>query len=225
MEGANSSRALRVTDAAAAAILADPERWQFLAPFLGRENTLSGAAGELRMPLHTVKYRVSQMVEAGLLRVTREQARAGRPIRHYRSTADAFFVPYSAMPSPTLEDYLYESDVNLQRSFAKALARTRGYDLDSRGKLFHNEPEGCARVSASTWFEDASEPSEDWRRNLAPDEPAVMSAWAQVELTREDAKRLQHLLADFLTTCTAGKQERGWPYLLRLGLVPLPVDD
>lgn len=66
---------------------------QYLAPFALRPTTISGAAQHLGLPLGRVHYWVRKAEALGLLEVAREQKRAGRPQRHYLTTARTFFVP------------------------------------------------------------------------------------------------------------------------------------
>ena len=73
--------------------LANPNSVAHLVPFWGRDTTIAQAARELDRPLNSVHYRVTKLHEAGLLAVTATTARTGRPIKHYRSRAERFFVP------------------------------------------------------------------------------------------------------------------------------------
>lgn len=92
------SRTFEVESEEAAALLSDVESLRFLAPFLGHERTLSGVAAELGAPISTVYRRVQRFVALGLAQVTKESARKGRALKHYRCVADAFFVPVQLAP-------------------------------------------------------------------------------------------------------------------------------
>lgn len=118
-------------DEVQARILVDQETRRYFLPFLGREATISEAAAEVDCKPSAMLYRVGTFVRAGLLEVVREEPRAGRAIKVYRSTADAYFVPYSLTPFATLEEGFrrhYEANARL---IAKSLARVfteRGWD-------------------------------------------------------------------------------------------------
>ena len=96
-------RIQRVEDADQARLLTDSEAQMIFRPFLARELTASQAASETGRDLNAVLYRLRQFVAAGLVKVVREIKRAGRPIKVYRSTADAYFVPYEFTPFASLE--------------------------------------------------------------------------------------------------------------------------
>lgn len=82
---------MTLDSAEAARLLTDAA--QYLAPFAAHPETVSGAARRLGLPLGRVHYWVHKAEGLGLLRVTHQQQRAGRPIRFYLTAARAFFVP------------------------------------------------------------------------------------------------------------------------------------
>ena len=94
------SRALRIDAPDRAAVFVDPRRRRILTAFMGGEHSLSEAAGMLAMPLNRLAYHVGVLMRLGLLCVTREQKRAGRPILFYRAVADRFLVSAAAMGRP-----------------------------------------------------------------------------------------------------------------------------
>jgi predicted transcriptional regulator len=69
-----------------------------LGGFLAAEQTVSGAARALSLDLRIVHRDVQALVKAGLLRVTRREARSGRAVAHYQASAGAYFVPQSLHP-------------------------------------------------------------------------------------------------------------------------------
>ena len=85
-----------VTDQRQARLLTDPRSAAFIHPFLARERSTAGAAADAECPLTTMAYRVRVLREAGLLQLTRTDARAGRAISYYRSSQDAYRVPLAA---------------------------------------------------------------------------------------------------------------------------------
>ncbi|WP_162176590.1 ArsR/SmtB family transcription factor [Deinococcus frigens] len=106
MKGPDSGRAHVIQDVGQAHLLSDPRSLTYFKPFLAEERTVSAAAQELGCNLNTLLYRVRVMLDAGLLRVTRTERRAGRAIKHYRSVHDAYFVPFGLTAYHTLEDRL-----------------------------------------------------------------------------------------------------------------------
>jgi hypothetical protein len=86
--------------------LSDPESFRYFEPFIARDRTVKEAAEAVGCNLDTMLYRVRKFLNAGLLKVTRVEKRAGRPIKHYRSTSEAFFVPFEVTPYAELEERL-----------------------------------------------------------------------------------------------------------------------
>lgn len=85
-----------VTDRRQARLLTDPRSAGFIYPFLGEERSTTGAAAWAGCSLTTMAYRVGVLHAAGLLELTRVEARPGRPITYYQSSHDAYRVPLAA---------------------------------------------------------------------------------------------------------------------------------
>jgi len=113
---------LTVTDERQAWLLGNPRDSHFFYPFWGRSNTVKGAATELGEPLGAVHYRVGKLLE-----VTRTEPRRGRAIRHYRSVADAFFIPAGLDSHPSAAERLLGNLLPVIRSIASGLHAPRGH--------------------------------------------------------------------------------------------------
>ena len=204
-----------VNDPEQARLLSDQKSLRFFSPFLAAGNTVAGAARELGCALHTMLYRVRTFLKAGLLRVTREEKRAGRAVKVYRSVHDAYFVPFSATPYADLEERIGEQlgplNGELVRGFTSVLKQI-GYD----GRRLYRDANG--RVG--------SEAGKEARLGLDYDNPAwpvVYDARQQLYLPRDEARALQRELrgihARYLPRREVGAGDR---YLLFVALVPQP---
>ncbi len=198
-----------------ARLLSDPKSLRFFTPFLASEKTVSGAARELTCELHTMLYRVRTFLKAGLLRVTREQKRMGRPVKIYRSVHDAYFIPFSATPYADLEERLREQlgplTEELVRGFAGVI-RQIGYD----GRRLYRDAGGLVN----------SEAGEETRFGLDYDNPAwpvVYDFRCELYLPREEAKVLQRELRDLYARYLPRRQVSPVEkYVLQVALVPQP---
>jgi hypothetical protein len=127
-----------VRDSKQARLLSDPASFKYFEPFVARERSVKAAADELGCNLDTMLYRVKKFLEVGLLEVTRLEQRAGRPIRHYRSVADAFFVPFEVTPYAELEERL-ETHMQAQLSLlVKGIARSLRERRWSGQRIYRN---------------------------------------------------------------------------------------
>ncbi len=97
-----------VTDPEQARLLSDPASFRFFEPFVACELSVTAAAAEVGCNLDTMLYRVKTLLRAGLLEVSRLEKRAGRPIKHYRSVHDAYFIPFEVTPYVGLEERMRE---------------------------------------------------------------------------------------------------------------------
>lgn len=95
-----------VTDSEQARILSDPRSFEFFRPFIAQAWSVKDAAAHLGVNLDTMLYRVKTFVKAGLLGVSHQEKRAGRPIKYYRSVHDAYFVPFNVTPFADTEERL-----------------------------------------------------------------------------------------------------------------------
>ena len=80
--------------------------------------------------LAKLHYHVTRLLEAGLLRVSREQARGGRPIRFFRAVAERFLVPQEFLGELPGEAMAAELRNLLQMSRGDVSLR---YAADERG--------------------------------------------------------------------------------------------
>jgi hypothetical protein len=133
-----------VKDTEQARLLSDPTNSRYFEPFVARECTASQAAQEVGCNLDTMLYRVRTFMQAGLLKVVRLEPRRGRPIKHYRSSADAYFVPFEVTPFEDVEARIRRQNKENEDIIAPKLAKIarqsgregRHIYRDSRGEVW-----------------------------------------------------------------------------------------
>jgi len=125
-----------VSDQAQARFLTDPAKKTFFVPYLARERRIGEAAAEVGCSVNRMLHQVRTLLGCGLLRVLREEPRAGRAVKVYRSVHDAYFVPFQATPYDTLEQRItVQGDpiwAGLVAAYADALRRSSRH-----GHLLH----------------------------------------------------------------------------------------
>jgi hypothetical protein len=136
MEPLDHSRAHRISSRAEATALDHPVRSRLLMACALRERSLSDLAKELGQPLPKLHYHLGRLVDCGLLRPSRTEPRAGRPIRYYRAAAESFLISLADMGEMVSEGWSRE----LRRSLAEQ-ANRRELSL-----LYHTDEAGGMRV-------------------------------------------------------------------------------
>ena len=192
---------------------------ELLEPFMKRELSLNEAAKELRVKLPVLLYHVNKFLKLGLLEVARTEARAGRPIKHYRSTASTFFVPYQLTSSETLAQLLAELIAPTEKQFHREAARTlQTLDPDWGLNISVHSDEGVTYALAP---QTANYIPEAVGRMLALDNPALLVNDGTLELDFETAKALQRELADLLGRYKQKQKPGSQHYAYRFGLTPV----
>ncbi len=197
----------------AAALLMNPTTLRQLAPFLGRERTVTQAAEELGELPNTVLKRLPRFGRAGLLEVARELPRRGRAVKLYRTVASLFFVPFEATGAESLEAALAERDAYWERLLRRNVVRARMEALGTWGTRVYRDSRGRLQVQTAVTPEaDAT--------TLDAAAPAVLSSWRDsVTLDFEDAKALQREMYGLLLRY---EQKKGAQrYIVRLALAPV----
>lgn len=214
-----------VTRPDAARVLLDPDACALLAPFVGREVTLSEAARDAGVPLNTLKYRLRQFERLGLVERTRQLKRRGRPVQAYRAAA-SMFVPFSVTP---LQGAAYLYDV-LFAGMHGPLLHSVGAAWDAaagerelgvhiyrgqHGRVTKDIVPQPRPDDVGSFFEDL----------LLDDRPAVWNTGNVVHLTRAEAKAFQRDLVDLVGRYTRGQQDQEGssaraPYIYRLAIAP-----
>ena len=96
---------LTVENQAAADFLTQPGQRHWLAPFFNQALSMSEATHYLDVSLSTLHYRVQKMLDLGLLEVAREEVVGGHLTKFYRTTGEAFIVPFEATSNVDLVSY------------------------------------------------------------------------------------------------------------------------
>lgn len=186
--GARADRFI-VTDKEQARLLSDPRSQSLFRPFLARERTVSQAAEEAGRDLNAVLYRVRQFLAAGLLYVVRQEKRAGRPVKVYRSVHDAYYVPYEVTPFASLEERMLEQQLPALRERVRLQARLLREAGRSGQSLYHDE-------LGEVWFASASDAParSDWFEAAG----ASIDYSTEVWLTHDEAMALRAYLFEVL---------------------------
>jgi DNA-binding transcriptional ArsR family regulator len=132
MERVDHSRAYRISNRAEAAALDHPVRARLLLACALRERSLTELAQELGQPLPKLHYHLGRLTACGLLRQSRVEPRAGRPIRYYRAVAESFLISLADMGESVGEGLSRE----LRRSLAEEANRKElwlFYHMDEAG--------------------------------------------------------------------------------------------
>ena len=202
-----------VRDVQQARLLSDDKSWMYFEPFLAREMSVSAAAKEVGCSLHTMLYRVRVFLKADLLRVTREEARAGRPIKHYRSLHDAYFIPLDLIPYAALEERLKAQVVPNIELLTQAWAHfLRG--LGQYGRRLYRDAEGFTRS-------DSGGEERPFFDHANPKVSAAFDFFLELQLPQEEAKRLQLELLNLYQRYLPYREKSGnEAYLFQSALVP-----
>jgi hypothetical protein len=210
---------MTITDPRQGKLLLDSRSYRFFAPFVAQTKTASRAAAELDVSVATMLYRVTTLVAAGLLVVTRIERRAGSPIKHYRSVADDLFVPFDIMPHTDLDHYIRDSmvssyDARHVRGLARYI-REQGYD----GRRIFLGDDGTAWHHLAPASDREQRPFSETALSVIPGgeqyDEIVLSDADAVELHRE----IEALWRRYRQPNTRGRR-----YLLRTLLIPLEPD-
>lgn len=211
-----AEKAVVVEDFDVAKFLLDYSTQRLLHPFMGREESVSNAARSLGLSVSALLYRVQKLQDWGILRVAREEARAGRAIKFYTATAQRFFVPFGATRSETLEKYLTEAKQHFEQLLTKSIARSlRRNELDC-GMWIYRDESGTICTQMATY----SEPSIGMEYHAAQMSTTILDFYyPSLMLSQEDAKALRRELNE-LVEHYANKEGKQ-PYLLHIGLAPI----
>jgi hypothetical protein len=212
----------RLTSARAATFVTSPVSSRFFTPFLGRERTVASVAHDIGVSIGAVTYRMRQMIDLGLIVCTRIQTRAGRPIRHYRSAADAVFAPLELTSLDSVRHLFSSGRTDTQDALDTSIETAWlqiGRDHDWGTHLYRPKPDAPVNrdfVPASLATSEAF-----WEATLRPNAPAVWDQYAEIRLTHRHAKRFQRELAELVRKYGSSPSDpRSRPYLVHLALAP-----
>lgn len=163
---------------AEAAAFDHPLRSRLLMACARAERSLTQLARELGQPLPKLHYHLNRLVDSGLLRESRAEARPGRPIRYYRAAAEAFLISLADMAEPAAEGWARE----LRQSLAQQANRrdlSLLYHLDEAGRMRVRlmDPTGAGRSSQAFDYWKVLKLTADQRKALATDIQAVMARY------------------------------------------------
>jgi hypothetical protein len=147
MQSASQSREMRVGTLSQATALQNSLRARLLMACVAHERSLSDLQRLAGQTLPKLHYHVERLLDAGLLRVSREQARGGRPIRFFRAVAESFLVPQEFLGELPGEAMAVELRNLLQTNRGEVSLR---YGCDERGgfkmTLVRDESEPSAKA-------------------------------------------------------------------------------
>ncbi|WP_309572080.1 hypothetical protein [Deinococcus sp.] len=198
-----------LADGHRAQVVTDRVQLRLLAPFMGRERTVSQVAAQLGVGV-TAMYKATQrFMRLGVLRETRREARPGRALRYYRAPA-AFFTPFTVI---SLEQIGQHNRASHLERFERNFARTVRRDLHGRwGALTRVLPSG------EPFYDVATQGGVSWNP-LDDDSPIVLSGWNVLTLPPAEARALQREIMAVIVPYLNRRAE-GQNYLLGVFITP-----
>lgn len=166
-------------------LLLDPHTFSCLEMLLQHECTLSQLGQKTGLSAGSTLYRIQQLMEHGFVEVAREEKRSGRAIKHYQTTAEAFYIPFASTAADTAESMCWKMVAPLFQHALNALlkqARDQNTPLEKGGILFQKDPSGEAQIKMVS-------------ENLKSDPSRTASSahhfhWETLNLTHEQARDL-----------------------------------
>jgi hypothetical protein len=205
---------VEIRDTETARILTDITQARLLEPFFDNDTTLSDAAKTLDVKLTTLLYHVTKFMRLELLEVTKEEARKGKAVKYYRTTAKAFSVPFDITPSLSLKQLLTQLTQPTDDVFNREAARTL-QEASSEWLLdiFCDEVNGI-----TIGIRRKNRPREDV--SFYPNDPALVSSTGTLHLDFATAKAFQKDLRALLEQYSKKQNPKEQLYFYRVGLTP-----
>lgn len=185
----------KIVDPRAAAVFAAPRQRKLLLSLVDEERSLSQLARLTETPLNLLHHHIRKFMRLGLVRITREEARAGAPIKYYRATARAFFVPAELMDAELGAGLSSQLRDLLARSLARSLQGVV-YSHDGKGPRMRLVRDADARTMA-------------------------IELWVELHLSEADAATLADDLRALLHRFEARSKKMHRRYLLHAAIAPV----
>ncbi len=186
---------LTVDDPATAALLSNERQRHIVLAVVEREQSQQALSAALDMPPSLLHYHLGRLLGAGLVTVSRETPRRGRPVRYFRACARTFFVP-AELTGQLPDNALIEE---LRR--ALNTGRAGAYS----GILFSCDNGPRMRVIG------------DKRSG-----PPLAEMWHRLTLNDQDARALIDELRDVFARFEARQSAAGTQFLTLGAIAPLP---
>jgi len=213
---------LEVANPVQARLLTDPTSRTLLEPFIGFEKSVTQAAGELGCSVQRLHYRVRQFQDAGLLEETRQEPRAGRPVRLYRAVADGFHIPFAFTPFADMEALIARQHAPTDRLRNRASARLA---LESSGggrRIYRDAASGELNIESDALAPETLHDASAFSRDSAGND-VTLEVYLKHEAARTFALELRDLCARLQDASLPETQ--GQRFLVHLGLLPLTSED
>ncbi len=205
----------KIESAKAIRLLMNSTTQEILKPCMLSSQTIKSIAEQLSMPINAVHYHMQQLLAAQLIHISHFKTRRGRSIKHYKSTATGFFVPFVATKSDGLKSFVQQQMQPYLLEFM-GLVATAGatliQDINQVGMRIYDAG-GYVHIDLSPRGQ-----SFDFAEFLYPDAPALMSSIVPIRLGKENAKKLQLEMLELLEKYLAlgGTED----YVVHIGLAP-----
>lgn len=192
-----------------ARLLLDLAYTPVLAVLMAREASAGEVARETESTVKRAHHRITRLLGAGLIEVTGERRRGGRPVKLYRAGATAYRVPFTLTDAVTMRELLEAMHRPLLDAYLRAQAA--GYGDDARASVFvelddqGNMSHGLGRRLDVT----------DHRRGFGTARTASLTP----ETIRELKRRLQEL-GDWVNAQNAGDDPQAQDCILALLFTP-----
>lgn len=209
-----------ITSTAAADFLGNPRTAALINPFIARDSTIKHAAAKLEISALRMFRAVKKMEALGLLCVTHIETRRGRPVKHYRASSDAYFVPYRVTGADSLEDFLMAQDEHLRRVFVRSFAEYLSGVLSEQGsdpgRIIYRDEHGNITTHSVGGLDD---PRGTHKPILEGEDYTGWSNYSVLRLDLERSRALKGELVELFEKYRAHSGER--EYIVRLGMAPL----
>lgn len=178
-------------------LMQDSPRRRLLLSFVPRARSIGETSGTEKLDLGHVHYVVRDLVRRGLLRVEREQRRAGRPVRYYRAVAERFLIPLEFVSG----------------SPGAGLAAEMRSRLDQ--ELSHSTEEGIV-----LYTDEAGKPRASWFGKHPRRRRPVAEFWHMPALSDDDAQRLIDEISALFARFETHPAKKGRTFLIHAAIVP-----
>lgn len=165
---------------------------RILGACLQKEHTLKELVEELHMDMSEAHYRVQQLIKAGILKVSREEKRAGRPIKYYAPTQEKFFLPFKDTVYNTVVDFVVQQMEPILHRFVELIFKNVP-QVGEWGLTFRPDQDGH---KLSTMFHQEGKNPEGLGARDMQLKHRVLAMWQTLDLLPDDARDMQREMMD-----------------------------